>query len=200
MVFDNTVDFSDLEPEFSVPESALKKAREIKLLILDVDGVMTSGALFFDNHGQEYKAFNSLDGHGLKMLQHSGVEVAIITGRKSTLVEHRMQDLGITHLHQGHADKLPVFKAIQQDLSLEKGQIAYAGDDVVDLPAMLSAGFSISVANGHHLARKYADWVTPSTGGQGAVRDICELLMYAQGNYSDMMSVYFGVERQITDK
>jgi len=184
-------DMNQLQPAFTASEAVLDKARKIRLLILDVDGVMTSGALYFDNHGQEYKAFNSLDGHGLKMLQSSGVTVAVITGRKSTLVEHRMQDLGITHLHQGHADKLPVFKTIQQEMGLTREQIAYAGDDVVDLPVMLSSGFSVSVANGHHLARQFADWVTPSCGGAGAVRELCELLMHAQGNYTRMMSVYF---------
>jgi len=181
---------TELKPAFAIPQPVLEKARRIKLLILDVDGVMTSGALFFDNNGQEYKAFNSLDGHGLKMLQSSGVTVAVITGRKSTLVEHRMRDLGVTHLHQGHADKLPVFKTIQQEMGLSKEQIAYGGDDVVDLPVMLNCGFAISVANGHHLTRQFSDWVTPTRGGEGAVRDICELLMYAQGNYSRMMSVY----------
>ena len=185
------INVDTLQPAFSVPEDVREKARNIKLLILDIDGVMTNGSLFFDNHGQEYKAFNSLDGHGLKMLQNSGVTVAIITGRKSTLVEHRMHDLGITHLHQGHADKLPVFKSIQKEMGLSRSQIAYGGDDVVDLPVMLNAGFAISVANGHHLAKQFSDWVTPTPGGQGAVRDICELLMYAQGNYSRMMSVYF---------
>ncbi len=185
-----SAEMNPLRPDFTVAESVLDKARKIRLLILDVDGVMTSGALFFDNNGQEYKAFNSLDGHGLKMLQHSGVTVAVITGRKSTLVEHRMQDLGIAHLHQGHADKLPVFQAMQQQMGLTREQIAYAGDDVVDLPVMLSSGFAVSVANGHHLARQYADWVTPSAGGRGAVRELCELLMHAQGNYGRMMSVY----------
>lgn len=187
------MDSGILKPDFDAGEDVLKRAAGIKLLILDVDGVMTDGGLYFDNQGEEYKAFNSLDGHGMKMLQQSGVTVAVLTGRKSQLVVHRMHDLGVKNLYQGHADKLPVYEDILQNLGFAANEIAYAGDDVVDLPVMLKAELAIAPANGHHLARQYAHWVTPRRGGYGAVRDICELLIYAQGNYNRMMNVYLGI-------
>ena len=117
-------------------QDAIERARDVKLIIFDVDGVMTDGTLFLADDGQEYKGFNSLDGHGLKMLKSTGVELAIITGRNSQLVAHRARNLGITHLHQGAHDKLMVYRQLLQDLDLGAEQTAFMGDDVVDLPVM----------------------------------------------------------------
>ena len=165
----------------------IEKAKKIKLVIFDIDGVMTDGSLFFDNSGEEYKAFNSLDGHGLRMLQECGVKVAVITGRKSELVKHRMNDLGVTLLYQGYRDKIPAFEALLKEVNLSMDQITYVGDDVVDLPIMSQLDFAIAVQNAHPFVKQHAHWTSPNEGGAGAARDVCELIMYAQGNYDKAM-------------
>ena len=171
-------------------QKILEKAKQIKLVILDVDGVMTSGALIMGDDGQEYKAFNSLDGHGLRMLQESGIEVAIITGRKSEVVKHRMNDLGVTTLYQGYRDKTPAYEALLKEKSYSDDQIAYVGDDVVDLPVMSRVGFPIAVQNAHPFVKKHSAWVTDAAGGSGAVREICELILQANGVLDDMLESY----------
>ena len=168
----------------------IDKAKKIELVIFDIDGVMTDGGLFFDNQGGEYKAFNSLDGHGLRMLQECGVRVAVITGRKSELVEHRMRDLGVSLLYQGYRDKKPAFKALLKEVGLRKDQITYVGDDVVDLPVMSRVGLAIAVNDAHPLVKQHAHWTTPSGGGRGAARDVCEMLMQAQGTLETRLNSY----------
>ena len=172
----------------------LEKAKSIKLVIFDVDGVLTDGSLFFGDDGQEYKAFNSQDGHGMKMLQESGVRVAIITGRTSEVVKHRMDNLKIDLVYQGQLDKLPAYRQILDDLQLQSHEVAYVGDDVVDLPVMIRVGLAITVANAHELARQHAHWVTPRSGGNGAARDVCELIMKAQGAYEPRMAGYLSLD------
>jgi len=171
-------------------QDILTKAKQIKLVIFDVDGVLTDGSLFYGDDGQEYKAFNAKDGHGMKMLMASGVEIGIITGRTSDLVKHRMRNLNITHVHQGQLEKLPAFQALLKKLSLTDDQVAYVGDDVVDLPVMLRAGLAITVPGAHELAIKHAHWITTQEAGRGAARDVCELIMKAQGNYEPAMLKY----------
>jgi len=171
-----------------------EKAKAIKLVIFDVDGVLTDGSLFFGDDGQEYKAFNSQDGHGMKMLQESGVRVAIITGRTSDVVKHRMNNLKIELVYQGQLDKLPAYRQILADLQIQSHEVAYVGDDVVDLPVMLRVGLAISVENAHPLAKQHAHWVTPRSGGKGAARDVCELIMSAQGNYESRMKQYLSLD------
>ncbi len=166
------------------------KARQIKLVIFDVDGVLTDGSLFLGDDGQEYKAFNSKDGHGMKMLQASGVAIAIITGRTSEVVRIRMSSLGIAHVYQGKAEKLPAYEELKDELGLSDTQIAYVGDDVVDLPVMTRVGLAISVQDGHGLTKQHAHWVTPSGGGRGAAREVCEMLMDAQGTLGDALADY----------
>jgi len=166
------------------------KARQIKLVIFDVDGVLTDGSLFLGDDGQEYKAFNSKDGHGMKMLQASGTAIAIITGRTSEVVRIRMASLGIAHVHQGKTEKLPAYEALKTELGLTDGQIAYVGDDVVDLPVMIRVGLAIGVHDGHALTKQHAHWVTPSGGGRGAAREVCEMLMDAQGTLDDALAHY----------
>lgn len=168
----------------------IEKAKNIKLVIFDVDGVMTDGGLFFDNNGGEYKAFNSLDGHGLRMLQECGVKVAVITGRKSELVEHRMGDLGVSLLYQGYRDKTPAFEALLKEVNLEKDEITYVGDDVVDLPIMSQLNFAIAVQNAHPFVKQHAHWITSRSGGYGAVRDVCEFILEAKGLLDDKLHSY----------
>ncbi len=168
----------------------LARAAQIKLLIFDVDGVLTDGRLIFGDDGQEYKAFHSRDGHGMKMLQNSGVAVGIITGRTSKVVEHRMANLGIKHVYQGKLEKLPAFEELIAKLGLDAEQVAYMGDDVVDLPIMLRVGLAAATNDAHALVSKHAHWQAPHNGGQGAARDLCELIMEAQGTLDAAMQYY----------
>ena len=168
----------------------LARAAQIKLLIFDVDGVLTDGRLIFGDDGQEYKAFHSRDGHGMKMLQNSGVAVGIITGRTSKVVEHRMTNLGIEHVYQGKLEKLPAFEELVAKLGLKAEQVAYMGDDVVDLPIMLRVGLAVATKDAHTLVGRHAHWQAPHNGGQGAARDLCELIMEAQGTLDAAMQHY----------
>jgi len=167
-----------------------EKARNIKLVIFDVDGVLTDGSLFLGDDGQEYKAFNSQDGHGMKMLQASGVEIGIITGRSSEVVRIRMDSLGIKHVHQGKLDKLPTYLQLRDRLGLRDEEVAYVGDDVVDLPIMRRVGLAIAVNDAHPFVLQHAHWQTPHAGGRSAGRDVCELLMDAQGNLQSALESY----------
>ena len=171
-------------------QDIMEKAAQIRLVIFDVDGVLTDGSLYLGDDGQEYKAFNSKDGHGMKMLRESGVEIGIITGRTSNVVEMRMKSLGIQHVYQGKLDKLPAFEELKAKLELDNEQIAYVGDDVVDLPIMCKIGLAIAVQDAHHLVKQHAHWHTPSAGGRGAGREVCELLMEAQSTLKLMMEKY----------
>ncbi len=175
---------------FAVDQPLLDRAATVRLMIFDVDGVLTDGSLFMDNDGQEYKAFNSRDGHGMKMLARSGVEIGIITGRSSRIVEHRTRELGIRHVRQGCLDKLAVYLELTRELGLEPAQTAYMGDDVVDLPILLRAGLAVTVQDAHPLVKRHAHWVTPSPGGRGAARELCEMIMVAQGSYDTEMRQY----------
>ncbi|TCV80083.1 3-deoxy-manno-octulosonate-8-phosphatase KdsC [Sulfurirhabdus autotrophica] len=166
------------------------RAKQIKLVIFDVDGVMTDGSLYLTDDGQELKAFNSLDGHGMKMLKRSGVDLAIITGRTSKLVLHRAKNLGIEHIYQGVENKVEAYEHLIDALQLAPENVAYMGDDVVDLPVMRRCGLALCVANGHQLAKQHAHFVTKLAGGHGAVREICELMMQAQGTYDAQMAQY----------
>jgi len=168
----------------------LEKARQVKVVIFDVDGVLTDGSLFIGDDGQEYKAFNSRDGHGIKMLQKSGVPVAIITGRTSKVVEFRIRDLGIERVYQGQHDKTEAFNDLLQKMNLTPDQCAYVGDDVVDLPVMSQVGLAIAVADAHTMVVKHAHWQTPHAGGRGAGRDVCEMIMEAQGTLADELDSY----------
>lgn len=166
------------------------KARLIKLLICDVDGVMTDGGLYFGDNGLEYKAFHSRDGLGIKMLQRSGIPLAVITARTSDVVKHRMKNLNIDLVFQGQLNKTQAFEGLCQNLNLRTEQVAYVGDDLVDMPVMKKVGLSIAVADAHERVRQHADWITQHAGGHGAVRDVCELLMAAQGTLEEQFAAY----------
>ena len=168
----------------------IDKAQGTRLVIFDVDGVLTDGSLFVGDDGQEYKAFHSRDGHGMVMLMQSGVEIAIITGRSSDVVRIRMESLGIEHVFQGHRDNLPPYLALKAQLVIKDECIAYVGDDVVDLPIMRRVGLAIAVQDAHPLVKQHAHWQTSRGGGRGAARDVCELIMEAQGNLKGMMDKY----------
>ena len=171
-------------------QDILERARQTELVIFDIDGVMTDGSLYFTDEGHELKAFNSLDGHGLRMLQQGGLRAAIITGRKSNLVKHRMTDLGIDLIWQGYRDKRPAFQELLESTGLSKDQVAYVGDDVVDLPVMTKTGFAIAVQNAHPFVKQHSHWITDRSGGRGAVRDVCELMLESRGLLSDMLASY----------
>lgn len=156
------------------------KARHVRMLIVDIDGVLTDGGLHFDNQGEEYKTFNSLDGHGIRMLLDCGIEVAVITGRNSGIVNHRMGDLGVKYIYQGFRDKLPAFEKLLKDTGLETAEVAYIGDDLPDLPVMRRVGFSIAVQNAHTFVKQHCDWVTSVRGGSGAVREVSDFILHAQ--------------------
>lgn len=165
----------------------LERAAQIKLVVFDVDGVLTDGSLFIGDDGQEYKAFHSRDGLGMKMLHNSGVEIGIITARTSQVVQHRMKNLDIKHVYQGQLEKLPAFEELVTKLGLSFEQSAYVGDDVVDLPVMQRAGLAIAVQDAHPLAKQHAHWQTPRAGGRGAARDVCELIMEAQNTLTTQL-------------
>ncbi len=170
----------------------LEKAANIKLLIFDVDGVLTDGSLFMGDDGEEYKAFNSQDGHGIKMLQKHGVRCAIITGRTSQVVEHRVRNLGIDPelVWQGQHDKLQGFAELLKQTGLQAEQVAYVGDDVVDLPVMRKVGLAVAVQDAHPFVLKHSHWQTPRPGGRGAARDTCEMLLEARGVLQQELESY----------
>ncbi|MGC2458685.1 MAG: HAD hydrolase family protein [Gallionellaceae bacterium] len=169
---------------------SLTRAKSIRLIAFDVDGVMTDGGLFLSDSGEEFKRFNSLDGHGLKMLKTSGVIPAIITGRNSRCVELRAQNLGIDHVFQGVGNKLDTLRTLLVQLEIRPESAAFMGDDVVDLPAMLFVGLAITVPDAPQTVRDRAHYVTLLNGGHGAVREACELLMSAQGTLDTQLEHY----------
>lgn len=167
-----------------------EKIKQLKLLILDVDGVLTDGRLFFDDSGKEYKCFHARDGHGIKLLRQTGVDIAVISGRKSNSVSIRMQALGVELVYQGHENKRAAFCEILQRLNLSPKQVAHVGDDVLDLPIMVQAGFAVAVADAHFAVKRHADWSTQNPGGLGAVREVCDLIMQVQGNFDSILQTY----------
>jgi len=167
-----------------------QRIQAIRLIALDVDGILTDGGLYLADSGEEFKRFNSLDGHGLKMLKASGVELAIITGRTSRCVELRAKNLGITRLYQGVEDKWGAMQALLKELKLDPAAAAFMGDDVVDLPVMRRVGLSITVPNSPQLVRDHAHYLTQRDGGHGAVRETCELIMSAQGTLDKQLAPY----------
>ncbi|WP_368927438.1 3-deoxy-manno-octulosonate-8-phosphatase KdsC [Proteus columbae] len=169
----------------AVSEQIIKKAEKIQLLICDVDGVMSDGLIYMGNNGEELKAFNVRDGYGIRCLLTSGIEVAIITGRQSKLLEGRAKSLGITYLYQGQHNKLLAYQQLLDTLNLKPEQTAYIGDDLIDLPVMEKVGLSVAVADAHPLLTPHANYVTRIAGGRGAVRELCDLILLAQGRLEE---------------
>ncbi|MHB8763464.1 MAG: KdsC family phosphatase [Deferrisomatales bacterium] len=163
----------------------------VELLLLDVDGVLTDGRIVLDDRGVETKAFDVRDGHGLKLLGRAGVAVGLVTGRRSRVVEHRARELGITEVHQGVRDKLAVVRHILERRGLAAEAVAYVGDDVVDLPVLLRVGVAVTVADAPEYVRERVHWVTGRPGGRGAVREVCEGLLRARGDWERVTRAYF---------
>lgn len=171
-------------------DEILAQAQKIKLLLLDVDGVMTNNLLHYTDDGSEIKSFYTRDGHGMVMLQKSNVDIGIITGRKSPLVTKRMADLKVKHVYQGVPDKLPTFLKLVEELNISLDEIAYIGDDILDLPILMRAGLSATPADGEDEVKSRVDYVSEFKGGRGCVREMCELIMKAQGSWQKQMDFY----------
>ncbi len=164
-----------------VSQSILNQAKQIKLLVCDVDGVFSDGRIYLGNDGEELKAFHTKDGFGIKALGSSGVDVAIITGRRSAIVANRMSALNVKHIVQGQEDKLPALIELSKQLGLSANEIAYIGDDIPDLACILHVGLGIAVQDAHPSVLAKADYKTFVRGGFGAVREVCDLIMQCQG-------------------
>jgi 3-deoxy-D-manno-octulosonate 8-phosphate phosphatase (KDO 8-P phosphatase) len=173
----------------AVPDVAAR-AGAVRLAAFDVDGVLTDGALYYTDAGEEFKAFHVQDGHGIKMLQESGVAVAIITSRSSKLVSNRARNLGIAHLYQGVEDKRAAMDELLRSLGFDWAAASYMGDDVIDLPVLRRCGFAASVPEAPALVRRHAHYVTRAGGGRGAVREFAELVMHAQGTLDAALARY----------
>lgn len=167
-----------------------ERIKPLRLVAFDVDGVLTDGGLYLTDSGEEIKRFNSLDGHGLKMLKASGVELAIITGRTSRCVEMRAKNLGIARLYQGVEDKLAAMQQLLAELKLAPEAAAFMGDDVVDLPVMRRVGLALSVPAAPQVVRDHAHYVSQREAGHGAVREVCEMILGAQGTLDAQLSPY----------
>lgn len=168
----------------------IERAKKIKCLICDVDGVLTDGLIFLDNQGNELKAFNIQDGLGLKLLMAAGIHVAVITTARNAVIDHRMHQLGITHYYKGQVDKRAAFDKLRKELGLQLDQFAYIGDDLPDLAIIQQVGLGIAPANAVGQVKEFATWVTEQSGGRGAVREVCELLLNALGMQEEALSRY----------
>lgn len=168
----------------------LERAKKIRLVIFDIDGVLTDGKLFFDNSGREYKAFHARDGHGIKMLKQNGIDVAVISGRYAEYVEKRMASLGVEFVYQSQEDKTAALEQLCKQLNIARDQVAHVGDDVLDLPVMRRVGFAIAVNDAHFAVKQHAHWITENTGGNGAAREVCDLIMRAQNKLDQAIAAY----------
>ena len=180
-----------INSELVISAEVLARAKKIKCMVFDVDGVMTDGSLGIGDDGQEFKNFNSLDGLGMKLLKASGVQMAIITGRTSNVVKTRAESTGVAHFYQGVEDKLEAFQSLMEKMNLQANEMAFMGDDVVDAPAMIRCGLAITVPSGHRLIKPHAHYITTAPAGRGAVREVCEIVMQAQGTLDAQMAQFF---------
>lgn len=167
-----------------------EKLIPITLLLLDVDGVLTDGTIIYSDSGEEIKAFNVRDGHGLKLLMRAGLEVALLTARESKVLLHRARDLGITTVYQKAIDKLAAYRAIIDERKIEDRNVCFVGDDIIDIPVLRRVGFSAAVADAVPEVKEVVDYVTGQAGGKGAVREVCELLLKAQNKWEQVTEKY----------
>ncbi|WP_370680352.1 KdsC family phosphatase [Comamonas sp. GB3 AK4-5] len=172
------------------PTELLLQAQPVRVLFLDVDGVLTDGGLLFSEEGETFKRFNTLDGHGIKLLQKAGITPAVVTGRDSKPLRLRLAQLGVVHVRYGTEDKLPAAQSILDALGLDWSQAAAMGDDWPDLPMMQRSALACAPANAHAECAALAHWVTPQAGGHGAVRAVCDLLLTATGAYRRLLETY----------
>ena len=166
------------------------KLKNIRLLLLDVDGVLTDGGIIYDGNGLETKCFNVRDGHGIKMLQRHGIEVGIITGRTSIVVDIRAKELGIDLVYQGALKKLESYNDVKEKTGLDDSQIAYMGDDVIDVPVLRRVGFAAVPVDGLPEVRAVAHYVSSCRGGRGAVREVCEMILKGRGVWNEIVARY----------
>ncbi|OPY84896.1 MAG: 3-deoxy-D-manno-octulosonate 8-phosphate phosphatase KdsC [Smithella sp. PtaU1.Bin162] len=166
------------------------KLKNIKLLILDVDGVMTDGRIIMDDEGREIKQFDVRDGHGIKLIQRYGIKVVFLTGRKSEVVKYRARDLEIKEVYQKIFNKKEIFARILRKNKLDSNAVAYIGDDIIDIPVLKAVGFSAAVFDALTVVKKSVDYVTKSSGGRGAVREVCDLILQAQGVWPEIAAKY----------
>lgn len=172
--------------------TAIEKAARLKLMVFDVDGVMTDGSLWFNESGEVLKRFNVLDGHGIKLLQEAGICTAILSGRNSAAVRHRAAELNIQHVYQGIAEKLPCFDALLLQLGLQRNEAGFMGDDLIDLAILSRCGFSASVLEAPEAVRSRVDWVASRPAGAGAVRQACDFILQAKKVFDTVISAYIG--------
>lgn len=165
-----------------------ERAAAVRLMVFDVDGVLTDGSLYYGEHGELFKRFNALDGHGLRLLAEGGINVALITGRSGPIVDRRAAELGIAEVMQGVRDKGAALAALAQRVGVTLDQTGYMGDDIIDLPAMQRAGFSASVPNAPAYVAQGAHWVASHPGGGGAVRECCDVLLACQGRLGALLA------------
>jgi 3-deoxy-D-manno-octulosonate 8-phosphate phosphatase (KDO 8-P phosphatase) len=170
----------------------MQRAARVKVMIFDVDGVLTDGSLTYGPDGEATKTFYVLDGLGIQLLQKTGVQTAIISARNSPIVVRRAADLGITHVHQGSHDKRVAFARLLESTGITAEECGYIGDDVIDLPLFTRVGFAVTVPSGHPEVQHRAHYVTRAPGGRGAVREVCDMVMRAQGTYDQALAPYFG--------
>lgn len=170
----------------------IPQARSVRIAIFDVDGVLSDGGLHYAETGDAMKTFDVRDGMGMKLLQDSGVELAIITSRRAGSVRERAADLGIRHIQQGVADKYSAFEALLADLGLTPEQSAFLGDDLVDLPVLKRCGFAVTVADAPALLKRHADYVTAASGGRGAAREFCEVILHNQDGLAAQTARFLG--------
>jgi 3-deoxy-D-manno-octulosonate 8-phosphate phosphatase (KDO 8-P phosphatase) len=168
----------------------IERIRQIKLLLSDVDGVLTDGGIIIDDHGLETKRFNVKDGHGIKLLQRAGIEVALLTGRTSKVVSHRAAELHITNIIQGAKDKKTAYRGLKEQTGYADEEIAYVGDDVVDIPILRQVGVAIAVEDAVDEVKAVADYVTSRPGGQGAIREVAECILKTQNHWDRLMERY----------
>ena len=179
-----------MNPSLNFSPELLLKAQGIKVAFFDVDGVLTDGGLYLSEHGETLKRFNTLDGHGLKMLQKAGITPAVITGRDSLPLRNRLAALGITHAHYGTEDKRPAAETTLKALGLDWPQAAAMGDDWPDLPVMRHSALSCAPVNAHAETKAIADYITTTQGGHGAAREFCDLVLVASGRYAQLLAAY----------
>jgi len=171
-------------------------AKGIRMLVLDIDGVMTAGQIFLNDDGEQLKAFNVRDGHGIKLLQRMGIEIAILTGRTSKVVEHRATELGIKYIIQGSLRKSDGMTALCEQAAIEASDCAYMGDDIIDLPAMAMCRLNMAPIDAHQSVQHKVDWVSGYGGGHGAVRQACEGLILANAAWDEIITTPYGVSPQ----
>ena len=185
-----SVSLPALTPALNFAPELLLRAQGVKVAFFDIDGVLTDGGLYMSEHGETLKRFNTLDGHGLKLLQKAGITPAVITGRDSLALRARLKALGVAHAHFGTEDKRPAAEITLKELGLDWSQVAAMGDDWPDLPVMRRATFSCAPANAHAELKALAHHITAETGGHGAAREFCDLLLVASGRYAALLQAY----------